>query len=117
MGGSKDLFSSSVTEEENGLNQFQLLYHVDSPFVLFFWTGGACAACLNGLRMLGEGNCLGSFGRDILWSVNLLSEGPEGIEFGRVKTSVMTANTAIVPSSTAIRFGAIEGTGRPKMLL
>ena len=67
--------------------------------------------------MLGEVSCLGSFGRDILWSVNLLSEGPEGIELGRVKTRVMTANTAIVASRTAIRFGAMAGTGRPKMLL
>jgi hypothetical protein len=66
--------------------------------------------------MLGEGSFFGSFGRDILWSVNLLNEGPEGIEFGRVKTSVMTAKTAIVPSRTAIRRGGIAGTGLPKTL-
>jgi hypothetical protein len=43
-GGRSDRFSSSVTDDEKGLSQFQLLYHDASPLVLFFWTGGACAA-------------------------------------------------------------------------
>ena len=59
---------------------------------------------------------MGSFGNEILWSVNLPSEGPDGIEFGRVNTRVMTAKTAIVPSRTAIRRGGIAGTGRPNRL-
>ena len=111
-GGSSDRFSSSVTDEENGLNQFQLLYHDASPLVLFFCIGGGCAAGLKGFRMLGE-NVFGILGRDILWSVNLLSEGPAGIEFGRVKTSVKTANTAMVPKRIAMRLGCIWGMGRP----
>ena len=65
--------------------------------------------------MLGE-NVLGSFGRDILWSVNFPNEGPAGIEFGSVKTNVMSANIEIMPSSSAIRRGGTAGTGRPKML-
>jgi len=113
MGGRRDRFSSRVTDDENGLSQFQLLYHVDSPLVLFFWTGGLCAACRNGLRILGDESCFGSFGRDTLWSVNLPSEGPDGIEFGSVKTSVITAKTAIVPSRTAILRGGTAGIGRP----
>ena len=108
-----DRFSSRVTEDENGLSQFQLLYHFDSPLVLFFGNWGACAAGPKGLRMLGEDNCFGSFGRDILWSVNLPSEGPAGIELGRVKTSVITAKMEIVASRTAILRGDIAGTGRP----
>jgi hypothetical protein len=59
---------------------------------------------------------LGSLGREILWSVNLLNEGPDGIEFGSVKTSVKTANIAIVPSRAAIRRGGIAGTFRPNIL-
>jgi len=114
-GGSSDLFSSSVTDDENGLNQFQLLYHDASPLVLFFWTGGACAACRKGFRILGE-SVFGSLGRDILWSVNLPREGPAGIEFGSVKTSVKIANTAIVPSRMAIRLGGIGGSGLPRTL-
>jgi hypothetical protein len=112
-GGRRDRFSSRVTDDENGLRQFQLACHFDSPLVLFGATGGACAAGRKGLRMLGEDNCFGSFGRDILWSVNLPSEGPDGIELGRVKTSVMTAKMEIVPSRTAILRGCIAGTGRP----
>lgn len=65
--------------------------------------------------MLGE-SVFGSLGRDILWSVNLLRDGPTGIEFGSVKTSVMTANTAIVPRRTAIRRGGIGGSGLPSRL-
>jgi hypothetical protein len=114
-GGSIERFSSRVTDEEKGLRQFQLLYHDASPLVLFFWAGGACAACRKGFRILGE-NCLGSLGKEILWSVNLPSEGPVGIEFGRVNTRVMTAKIAIVPSRTAIRRGGIAGTGRPNIL-
>lgn len=48
--------------------------------------------------------------------MNLLNEGPDGIEFGSVKTSVMTAKTAIVPSRTAIRRGGIAGMGLPNRL-
>ncbi len=65
--------------------------------------------------MLGE-NVFGSLGRDILWSANLLRDGPTGMEFGSVKTSVMTANTAIVPRRTAVRFGGIGGSGLPRTL-
>ena len=46
--------------------------------------------------------------------MNLLNEGPDGIELGSVKTSVMTAKTAIVPSRTAIRRGGMAGTGLPR---
>ena len=111
-GGSRDRFSSSVTDEENGLSQFQLVYHDDSSLVLFFWTGGGCAACRKGLRILGE-RVFGNFGRDILWSINLPNEGSVGIEFGSVNTNVITENIAIVPSSTTIRLGFKAGTGRP----
>lgn len=63
--------------------------------------------------MLGEGRFF-NFGIEILWSVNLLKDGPGDIEFGRVKTSVKTAKIAIVPSRAAIRRGEIGGIGRPK---
>ena len=89
-----------------------MVYHDASPLVLFFWTGGACAAGLKGLRMLGD-SFLGIFGIDILWSVNLPSDGPAGIEFGSVNTRVITANTAIVPRRTAIRRGGRGRTGLP----
>lgn len=52
----------------------------------------------------------------ILTSVNLPNDGPVCIAFGRVKTRVKTANTAIVPSRIAIRGGDVCGTGLPKML-
>lgn len=65
--------------------------------------------------MLGE-SCLGSLGREILRSVYLPKDGPEGMEFGNVKTSVTTANIAMVLSSTAILRGATAGTGLPKRL-
>ena len=65
--------------------------------------------------MLGEGRCL-NFGMEIRWSVNFPSEGPDGIEFGSVNTSVMTANIAIAPSRMAVRRGDVAGTGRPKIL-
>lgn len=64
--------------------------------------------------MLGE-KVLGSLGMDILWSVNLPREGPAGIEFGSVNTSVKTAKRAIVPSRIAIRRGGMAGTGLPKI--
>jgi hypothetical protein len=63
--------------------------------------------------MLAEGRFL-NFGIEILWSVNLLKDGPGDIELGRVKTSVTTAKIAIVPSRAAIRRGDIGGIGRPK---
>jgi hypothetical protein len=66
--------------------------------------------------MLGEGIFLGSFGREILWSVNLLNEGPDGIELGSVKTRVTMAKMAIEPSRQAIRRGETDGTGRPNRL-
>lgn len=56
-----------------------------------------------------------NFGIEILWSVNLLSDGPGDIELGRVKTSVTTAKIAIMPRRTAIRRGGNAGAGRPKM--
>jgi len=62
--------------------------------------------------MLGDGT-FGSFGIEILWSANLLNDGPEGIEFGRVKTSVNTANIAMEASRAAIFRGGIAGTLRP----
>jgi hypothetical protein len=49
--------------------------------------------------------------------VNLPSDGPAGIEFGNVKTSVKMANTAIVLRRTAVRFGVIGGSGLPKKVL
>jgi hypothetical protein len=104
-----------VTDEENGLSHFQSLYHDASPSVLFFWTGGACAACRKGFKILGE-NVFESLGIAILWSVNLPSDGPAGIEFGSVNTSVKTANSAIVASRIAMRRGGIAGTGLPNML-
>lgn len=66
--------------------------------------------------MLGDGKFF-SCGIDILWSVNLLRDGPGVIEFGRVKTSVMIAKPAIVRSRDAIRRGDIRGIGRPKRRL
>lgn len=66
--------------------------------------------------MLGEGIFLGSFGREILWSVNLLNEGPDGIELGSVKTRVTMAKMAIEPSRQAIRRGETGGIGRPNRL-
>ncbi len=66
--------------------------------------------------MLGE-RVFGSLGNDILWSVNLPSDGPAGIEFGNVKTSVNMANTAIVLRRTAVRFGVIGGSGLPMKVL
>lgn len=65
--------------------------------------------------MLGE-SVFGSLGIGILWSVNLPSDGPAGIEFGSVKTSVEMANTAIVLRRTAIRLGGIGGSGLPNIL-
>ena len=62
--------------------------------------------------MLGD-SFLGIFGIEILWSVNLPSDGPAGIEFGSVNTRVITANTAIVPKRTAIRRGGRGRTGLP----
>jgi len=84
--------------------------------VLFFWTGGAWAAGRKGFRMLGEGMFLGSLGREILRSVNLLNEGPDGIELGSVKTRVTMAKMAIDPSRQAMRRGEVGGIGRPKRL-
>ena len=55
----------------------------------------------------------GSFGRDILWSANLLKEGPDGMEFGKVKTRVNMANMAMEASNAAILRGLIAGTLRP----
>ena len=102
-----------MTDDENGLSQVQSLCHDESPSVLFCWTGGAWAAALKGFRMLADGICF-SFGIVILWSVNLLRDGPGGIEPGRVKTSVTTAKIAVVPSRAAILRGDIGGMGRPK---
>jgi len=65
--------------------------------------------------MLGE-SVFGSLGMGILWSVNLPSDGPDGIEFGSVKTSVKMANTAIVLRRTATRLGGIGGNGLPSRL-
>jgi hypothetical protein len=93
-----------VTDDENGLSQLQSLYHDESPLVLFFWTGGGWPDALKALRMLAD---------PILWSVNLLKDGPGDIELGRVKTNVITAKIAIVPSKAAIRRGDIGGMGRP----
>ena len=58
-GGRTERFSSSVIDEENGLSHFQSLNHFASPLVLFFWTGGSCAADRKGLYNEG------SLGREI----------------------------------------------------
>ncbi len=46
-------------------------------------------------------------------SVNFDNEGPDGIELGKVKTRVMTANMATQPRSWATRRGGIRGMGLP----
>lgn len=107
-GGSKDRFSSRVKVEENGLFQFQSLYQLESPLVLFSCTGGGCAIGRKGCRILfveGSEGIEGIFGlgNDVRTLSNLSenfdSEGLEGIELGRVKTSVTTANIAMAPNN------------------
>lgn len=99
-GGSKDRFSSKVTEDEKGLNQFQLLYQLASPLVLFSWTGGVCADERKGWKKR--------------WpSVTLDKDGP-GTEVGKVKINVTSAKTAMLPNSCATRRGVGGGIGLPK---
>jgi hypothetical protein len=106
-GGSKDRFSSKVTEDENGLSQFQLLYQLASPLVLFSWTGGVCADSW-------RRNDAVSLGSEKPWpSVTLDKDGP-GTEVGKVKNNVTSAKTAMLPNSCATRRGVSGGIGRPK---
>jgi hypothetical protein len=106
-GGSKDRFSSKVTEDEKGLNQFQLLYQLASPLVLFSWTGGLCAVGWKGWNAV-------SFVREKPRpSVTLDKDGP-GTEVGKVKNNVISAKTAMLPNSCATRRGVSGGIGLPK---
>jgi hypothetical protein len=54
-----------------------------------------------------------TFGIGICWSVYLDSDGPEGIDFGSVNTSVIIAKRATEASNVTTRFGGIRGIGRP----
>src|SRR5579871_2504768 len=51
-GGRTSLFSSNVTDHENGFLHLQSLYHFTPPLELFAWIGGSCAAGAKGLMAL-----------------------------------------------------------------
>lgn len=71
----------------------------------FFWTGGGCAACLKGFRMLAENESL-NLGIEILWSAKLFDKlGPVGMEPGNVKKSVNRANSPTLTRRREIRRG------------
>jgi hypothetical protein len=103
-----------VTDEENGLSQFQSEYHAVSPSVEFFCTGGGCEAARKGLSILEEKG-LWIFGIGILCSAMVLDRlGPVGIELGNVKKRVKRAKRPMLTSRKETRRGA-KRMGRPKM--
>jgi hypothetical protein len=115
-GGSIDLFSSSVTDEEKGLSHFQSEYHELSPYVEFFCTGGGCEAARKGFKMLEEKGLrsLGRFGIETLWSAMVFERlGPVGIELGKVTKRVNKAKRPMPTRRREMRRGA-RRIGRPK---
>ncbi len=54
-GGSSDRLSSSVIDDEKGMDShIQSEYQDSSPWVSLFWRGGGCEGCRNGFSELGQ---------------------------------------------------------------